>query len=756
MNTKLLKVENDKLVVFFDSASGMFGASERKTPDKPFLVNGVLEGSAENARVTSAKDRVFGNGKKIVVGLKNGGRNSLELYPRLPFILVRGVRVNKGRRGSTVDIRKAVPATFTLDLGKPASELKTVGTGGLLEPHKNPGSYLFLTCADPATRRGVVAGWITQDRGSGVFFSSVENDKVGFRAQIDYGHLRIPAGESASLETLAIGCFDDARIGTELYAEAIRKQYRIKLPPPPAVYCTWYAEKNGCAGDEVSTVELARFAAKELKPFGFEVVQIDDEWQDGEKPNGPRRGFERVRPDGPYPHGIAPVAAEVKKLGLTFGIWWLPFGRNYQAPDYKDRQHWFVKRTDGTPYDTPWGATCLDLTHPEVRKHLATLAALYRTWGVDYYKMDGLWTGAACEQIYVNDGYRDDNFGNTQPFHDPLKTNIEMFRDGLKFLRRSAGNDVFFSGCCVSQNMREMTAIGLVDSMRIGPDAGGDLRVGPIRGSRLYFLNGQVWWNDPDPAVLRAAGSGMGCNAVTLEQARMASSWPALTGQFYLCSDWLPDLPAERLDIMKKTMWHHDAVVRPVDYFDNFLPTMWLVTDTGFGVRRDVIGIFNFEGQPLKLDYSCEKIGLDKESAYHAFDFWADKLMPDFKGSFTDEVAPNSCRIVAVRANEGHPVVLSTSAHVTQGMVDVSKEAWNGRTKTLSGVSKVVADYPYELRIAGLTDGGREWTAKTVVLSGADAKAGVKASLKKSRGILRVRLSSPCTREVRWSVKFSA
>ena len=74
MNTKLLKVENDKLVVFFDSASGMFGASERKTPDKPFLVNGVLEGSAENARVTSAKDRVFGNGKKIVVGLKNGGR----------------------------------------------------------------------------------------------------------------------------------------------------------------------------------------------------------------------------------------------------------------------------------------------------------------------------------------------------------------------------------------------------------------------------------------------------------------------------------------------------------------------------------------------------------------------------------------------------------------------------------------------------------------------------------------------------------
>ena len=45
------------------------------------------------------------------------------------------------------------------------------GTGGLLAPDKNPGSYLFLTCADPDTRRGIVAGWITEDRGSGVVVS---------------------------------------------------------------------------------------------------------------------------------------------------------------------------------------------------------------------------------------------------------------------------------------------------------------------------------------------------------------------------------------------------------------------------------------------------------------------------------------------------------------------------------------------------------------------------------------------------------
>ena len=569
-----------------------------------------------------ADDGVFGKGEQIVVAT-DGGEDSLELYTGLPFVLVRGRRHNG--MAKALDLTKSVLATFSLDLSKPATELCTVGTGGLLAPDKNPGSYLFLTCADPATRRGVVAGWVTEDRGSGVVFSNVEDGKVEFKAQIDYGRLRIPAGQTAKLETLAIGCFDDARVGEELYAAAIRKQYDIKLRAPKAAYCSWYSDKHGQAGDEKSTVELARFIARELEPFGLGVVQIDDEWQDGAKYNGPRRGFDRVRPNGPYKHGIAPVAAEVNKLGLTFGLWWLPFARNFQDPQYKDRQDWFVKRASGKPYDTPWGGTCLDLTNPEVQAQLTRIAKLYRTWGVKYFKMDGLWTGAACEQIYVNDGYRDDHFGNNQPFHDPLVSNVEAYRGGLKLLRESAGDDVFFSGCCISQNMREMTAIGLVDSMRVGPDADGDLRRGPLRGSRLYFLNGRVWWNDPDPATVRAAGSGISGKAVTLDEARLTASWVAISGQYFLVSDWLPDLPADRLDVLKRTMAHHDAIARPVDYFDRDIPNTWIVTDAGQATRRDVIGLFNFEHSEISVVHTCEQLGLEPSKTYHAFDFWGQR-----------------------------------------------------------------------------------------------------------------------------------
>ena len=38
---------------------------------------------------------------------------------------------------------------------------------------------------------------------------------------------------------------------------------------------------------------------------------------------------------------------------------------------------------------------------------------------------------------------------------------------------------------------------------------------------------------------------------------------------------------------------------------------------------------------------------------------------------------PVSCRILALRACEDHPVLVSTSRHVTQGMVDVESEAWD-------------------------------------------------------------------------------
>ena len=248
--------------------------------------------------------------------------------------------------------------------------------------------------------------------------------------------------------------------------------------------------------------------------------------------------------------------------------------------------------------------------------------------------------------------------------------------------------------------------------MHVGPDFNHDgqgVRSGPLRGSRMYFMNGKIWWNDPDPTKVRTSNEGCVADpsingAVTLDQARLTTSWVSLTGQFFLLSDWLPNLPQERLEVLRRTLAHHNATARPVDYFDNPLANTWLVTDAQDGVRRDVIGVFNFYGEPLKVDYTCSKIGLEPGKTYHAFDFWANTPLPDFHGRFQASIEPNACRVVAVRADEGHPLLISTSRHVTQGIIDVTGEKWSGNA--LSGASQLIANDPYELRIAGSTDGG--------------------------------------------------
>ncbi|MEI6779379.1 MAG: hypothetical protein WCQ21_00530 [Verrucomicrobiota bacterium] len=726
---------------------------------RTFLSGGKLDGVVVEAKVRN---------RRILLGQADGSIVTLELHGDSPFLFIRKEFRNPGT--STTDIQRVVPVTFTLDLGKKPAELRTMGTAGLTAPDKHSGSYLFLTLADPETRRGVVAGWLTHDRGDGALFSGIDNELVQFKAQIDYGHLRIPPGKSATLETLIVGVFDDARIGQELFADEIKKHYDIKLRPRTAGFCTWYSEVGGLtdkkggagAGNEKDLAALTEFAARELKPFGFGFVQIDDEWQDGaSKPdgsriNGPRRGFTRHKPDGGYPNGMEPVARNIREHGLTAGIWFIPFARNHQDPEYVGRQDWFMKRMNGTPYETDWGGTALDLTNPEVKQHLVTLVRTLRGWGFDYFKMDGLWTGSVTEQIYVNDGYKDDNIGNHQPFRDPDVTNLEALRSGLKLLRKAAGPKVFFSGCCASQNMRSLGgAIGLVDSMRIGPDngfgwqdyrnevmhfEGGGIITGPIRGNRLYFLHGRVWWNDPDPSYVRPV--------VKLNHAQLLASWVAVSGMFNLTSDWLPGLPPERLEILKRCLPSHHATARPVDYFESTMPCIWLATDTSHTVRRDVLGLYNWNSEPRQIGYDAAKAGLDGSATYYAFDFWSQRLLPTCKGTFQFEVPAESCRIIALRKAEGHPVLVSTSRHVTQGMIDVSSEQW--QRDQLSGVSRVVGGDPYELRIAGMEG----WKAASATVSAVDRAAGVSISIRSQEaGWLIVRIVSKESRAAKWSVK---
>ena len=591
---------------------------------------------------------------------------------------------------------------------------RTLGSGGLKELGADKGSYTFLAVAEPVTRRGVVAAFLTGRKGSGVLFSSVTNGCAAIRPEIQYGRLALDAGEATVGETLLIGAFDDCRLGLERYADEVAKAYRVRLNPQVAGYCTWYADRHGEAGDEASTAAFAECAAKKLVPWGLDFFQIDSDWQAGIRTNMMCRDFRRVNPKGPYSNGLARTTATLKAHGLKSGLWFMPFCGSQLDPAYADRQDLFVrsriatKRPDGVdwqcavmdnevgrPYECIWGGTVLDYTNPKTHDYLRELVTRFRDkWGFSYFKCDALWGAVATQHMYPSDEYRPDDLGE-QIFHDPKATNMENARRGLEALRAIAGKDVFLLGCNLSQSMRSMVSCyGIVDAMRVGPDNSSKwdgIKAGPIRGTSRYFLNGRVWYNDPDPVYVR--------DAIPEAHARVSATWTALSGGLYAFSDWLGDLSDRRVDILRRTLAPHRLYtkVRPVDLFESDLANTWLLADGD----ACVFGFFNWdEKAPLAVNYDAAYAGLDPEKTYVGFDFWENKFIAPFKGTVRADVGAGDTKVWQLREFDGtRPVLVSTSRHVASPLFEVTGERWDADARTLSGTSQVVANDPYELRI---------------------------------------------------------
>ena len=727
---EVLTIHNASLEARFDTVSQRLTILAQ---GRAVLADGELgELGTCRAQRTTLGAGLFGAGEGLNLFAADGKQVvRIGLRENLPFVLLTTSRLNGGSEPQNIHSLKIFSACA--DLSKPVDQLKTIGTGGLQDVEKNTGSYAWLALAEPQSRNGLVVGWLTHDRGSGVVFTPVTNGQVRLEAQLDYGRLRLAPGASEKLETLAVGWFADARLGLEAWAEAIAKQYAIKLPPQQAGFCTWYTEKFARACDAQHLAELSTCAAEELKPFGFDFVQIDDNWQAGKSKNGPKRDFMNVNPNGPYPNGMQPTADAIAKLGLTPGIWFMPFAGTPQDGIFLEHPEWFYHGKDGKPFEARWGGGCLDMSVPAVRAYLRALVTrIAHEWGYTLFKMDGLWTGTGTRLMYVNNGYKWDEMGEAVPA-DPAKTQIENYRDGLKLVREAAGPKVFLLGCCVSQNMRSFGgAFGLLDAMRVGPDTGAG-RIGAPHASRNYFLNGRVWWNDPDCVSVRTA--------TPLGQARVNASFTAITGDLFYNSDWIPDLPAERLDILKRTLAAHGLTARPADYFENDPARIWVLTDTRREPRRDVVAIINWDQKPANITCALEKLGLPPATNYVAFDFWANKFVAPFRGELRATLPPASCRVLAIRPASDRPQLLSTSRHITQGIVDVLAEKWEPATLTLSGISRVVANDPYELRIS-VPLGAQSWHAVAA------------ANLKQDGPRVRVTLSSATSADVPWQVKF--
>ena len=267
-------------------------------------------------------------------------------------------------------------------------------------------------------------------------------------------------------------------------------------------------------------------------------------------------------------------------------------------------------------------------------------------------------------------------------------------------------------------------------------------------GTRLYFMHNRLWHNDPDCLMLR--------DPLTLDQARAWGSWIGISGQLNIASEWLPGLPNDRLDIVKRSMPNHGLSGRPIDLFESNMAQIWHLTGGTGRQRKDIIGLFNWDHEkPDTVSVELKKLDLPASAGgnYVGFDYWADQFIEPFSGTLEAQLRPSCCRIISIRPLGDRPVLVSTSRHVTQGIVDVDQEDWNSRKYEMRGKSKVVGEDPYELRIYAPADSG-PWQVRSADVSQADSQAGVTIKSQQAGQEIRVTLNSPENRSVSWKVVF--
>jgi hypothetical protein len=155
--------------------------------------------------------------------------------------------------------------------------------------------------------------------------------------------------------------------------------------------------------------------------------------------------------------------------------------------------------------------------------------------------------------------------------------------------------------------------------------------------------------------------------------------------------------------------------------------------------------VFDLKGAP-RQEVRFADLGLAADREHLVFEFWSQKFLGKFKGSF---VAPamdtnNGMDIFAIREVRPHPWVLSTTRHISQGGVDLLDERWDAETRTLSGRSAVVAGDPYVLTVH-LPGASRIQSAEF---------GGEKVEFANGPEVGTVRIKPSTTGTVAWKVRF--
>ena len=497
------------------------------------------------------------------------------------------------------------------------------------------------------------------------------------------------------------------------------------FPLPPSGLCTWYYYYQDINENEVK--RNAQWIAQNLKDYGAQYVQIDDGWQ-GETKEGRHGSRDWTTIDKAFPGGMAALAAYIKSLGLTPGIWIAPHGQSNEDV-VKKHPGVFLLKPDGASASESWeGKWLVDPSVPETQQYLKDLFTMMVKWGYEYFKIDG-------QPTVVTE------FNRAKAFMKNPGEADTLYRATLDSIRAAIGPNRYLLGCWGLP----LEGVGMMNGSRTGGDvvlswSGFYTSLGPTMQS--YYLHNIAWYTDPDTMLLRPP--------LTIEQARVWATLQGLTGQALMSSDRLMDLSDDRVELMHRV---YPAVdIRPLDLFPSRQnKRIWDLKVNHLGRKYDVVGVFNFgEAKPEQIYLNWKELGVPDGAPVHVFDFWNKEYLGAWEAGMALNVPPTSCRVLTLIPSTDAVQLVSTNRHITQGWVDLVSMKSNPAANSFSGRSRVIKNDPYEIFFA--FPRGKNFAIKTATARSTAGALPVKAS--NHQGWSSVRIDSARTTEVSWDVVF--
>jgi alpha-galactosidase len=717
-------IENDHFGASFDPRTGALAV--RRAAGVPFLTGAAACANTDLGKLTTAspgrehsvdvsafRDRL-GSGRRLTVASRDPERRldfelDVVVYESRPLVTIEARCTNVSARDVVVTSLEplravageggalrvpGVSACLTngemyFDAGRvhafaaepPASLSPPIKGVRLANESIAPGartiaSWWNLALFSGYGREGVVLGYLENTRTLGVVVAArMGPDDIACVAESVFAPaIALPPGRSISSNRFVLSVAADPYTALEQYADAVGTAQNARTRSIVNGWCSWFYTLAEVSEDEV--LKNAELAARQLRDFGLEYIQIDEGFQ---RSHGDWEGNER------FPHGMQWLAERIRAYGFKPGLWVSPYVISDQTDVFRQHPDWLVHRRDGSlqrignwENEGSPGALaevvkryCLDVTHPGAADWLRELfATIVQRWGYDMIKLDFMaWSILAAER-----------------YRDPTVSSAEAYRRGLEIMRAGAGDDCHILECGPGN-----TTVGLIDSMRIEADINygyaaavwrqyfQDPSCSAAAAAKRYYFHGRTWVNDVDHACL---------DLLTIQQAEAAATVIAISGGNMITGDRLVDLDPSKLDILRRITPSCGVAAVPVDLFDADIPTAFVLRIERPFAAWSVVAFFNpdLEGA-IDRRFSFERLGLDPAKRYLAFDFWKQRFVGELTGELAVRVAPGGVTLLALHAATGTPQLLATSRHVAQGAVEIEDVRWNETERCLTGVS---------------------------------------------------------------------